>query len=115
MYNLCLDFNAKELEEIEKIVGSNYVIVDKISGECYILCEKGSKSYNECFTNTDNNYFMKQMYELAKPYRAILFNNNYIVEVIDERDIWYRGRKDANRNIELTCFSESLEEALESI
>lgn len=32
-----------------------------------------------------------------------------------ERNIWYRGRKDTNGNIEYDCYVESLEEAFMSL
>lgn len=33
----------------------------------------------------------------------------------EERSIWYRGRKDANGNLEYDCYMESLEEAFMSL
>lgn len=115
MHKLSSDFDEDEIKLINKLAGENYEILVQIKGECYILCDYGDYYYNNCFSHTDNEFFKKQKYEQTIPHRAIKFYNYYLIEVQDEKEIWYRSRKDENGNFELTCYSEGLEDAFDSL
>lgn len=49
------------------------------------------------------------------PYRILKFYQYYLMNTKEEKNIWYRGRKDVDGNWEYDCFSDSLEEVLESL
>lgn len=115
MVNLNIKFSDEEKSILQRFGGNYYEILSLIDGESYILNEYGDYSYNDCFKPTDNTYFMKQKYEKAVPYRVIKFSSYYLMETIDERGVWYKGRKDAIGNWEYECYSDSLQEAFESL
>ncbi len=110
MYKLNTNFTDDE----KMIIGIGYKvnIIEEIHGEVYILGGIEEYYYNQCFTNTDIEFFKSQKYEKATPYRAIKFYHYYLFEVSEEKGIWYCGRKDANGNFELTHYSETLEDAI---
>ena len=115
MEKLCTKFSVSEKGAIENMCGNCYEILKKIDGNCYILCDDGDKFYNDCFAHSNNDFLSKQKYKLVKPIRAVKLNEIYLVEIKNEQGIWNRGRLDFNNNIELMCYSESLEDALESL
>jgi hydroxymethylpyrimidine pyrophosphatase-like HAD family hydrolase len=115
MYILNSNFNENEKKVLEKYADSKYFILSNINEECYILCENGEYYYNACFKHIDNEYFKNQKYEKATPCRMIKFYQYYLMETYEEPNIWYRGRKDENKNYEFDCFCDSLEEGLESV
>lgn len=83
-----------------------------VEGESYILNNlRGTYLYNECFTPTEKEFFARQKYEKVIPYRIVKFYDFYLMNIKEERNIWYRGRKDDNGNWEYICYSDSLEEA----
>jgi len=105
-------FSEEEKSTLYKWAGDRYEILSYIEGESYILNNvQGTYRYNECFKPTDKKMFVSQKYEKAVPYRIVRFNDFYLMNTKDEKNIWYRGRKDANGNWEYICYSDSLEEA----
>lgn len=113
MLVLCTVFSNAETECLKKFIGDKYEILNQIGGECFALCDKGEYKYNQCFQPVDNEYSNKQFYEKMKPYRVIRFHNIYLMNPEDEKDSWYRGRKDIGGNFEFDCFADGLEEILE--
>ena len=79
-----------------------------IERENFVLNEYGDYFYNECFEKTDIDFFAKQKYKKIIPYTIIKFYDFYLMNTKEERNIWYRGRKDANGNLEYDCYMESL-------
>ncbi|MFG6356407.1 MAG: hypothetical protein K1W26_06210, partial [Acetatifactor sp.] len=67
--------------------------------------------HNECFSPSDKKMFVHQKYEKVTPDRIIKFCDFYLMNTIEEKNIWYRGRKDVNGNWEYICYSDSLDEA----
>lgn len=89
-----------------------YEILSQIEGESYILNSvEGKYGYNECFSPSDKKMFVHQKYEKVTPDRIIKFCDFYLMNTIEEKNIWYRGRKDVNGNWEYICYSDSLNEA----
>ena len=115
MHILNTNFDEDEKKILEKCAGSEFSMLSHTNGECYILCEKGEYNYNDCFNYTDNEYFKNQKYEKATPCRMIKFYKNYIIETHEEPNIWYRGRKDENKNYEIDCCCDNLEEVFDSL
>ena len=115
MKKLCTEFSVSEKNTIEGIIGDYYEVIKELNGNCYVLCDKGDRLYNECFSHTDEPFFANQKYELVEPNRCIRMNYVYMVETKDEPGIWYKGRLDLNQNLELTCCADSLEDILESL
>ena len=108
-------FSDEEKRILLQYAGDSYEILTKIEGDSYILSENGNYRYNECFCPTDNDFFAKQRYEKTIPYRIIKFYQYYLMNVEEKKDVWYRGHKDINGNWEYECYSDSLEEAFESL
>jgi len=112
---LCNDFTDKERMTIEKYCGDNYVLLDSIEGDHYILNEEGELYYNDCFKSTINDYLKKQRYEQANPIRIIQFFHFYIMESNNDTGIWYRGNMIENRKYEYDIYGDSLEEIFDSL
>ena len=112
---LCNDFTDKERMTIEKYCGDNYVLLDSIEGDHYILNEEGELYYNDCFKSTINDYLKKQRYEQANPIRIIQFFHFYIMESNNDTGIWYRGNMIENRKYEYDIYGDSLEEIFYSL
>lgn len=98
-----------------KCAGSAFEVLSSIEGESFILQDGGQFSYNECFNRTEVEYFAQQRYNKTIPYRVIKFYSYYLMNTQDEKDVWYRGRKDKSGNWEYECYSDSLLEAFESL
>jgi len=112
---LCNDFTDRERMTIEKYCGDNYVLLDSIEGDHYILNEEGELYYNDCFKSTINDYLKKQRYEQANPIRIIQFFHFYIMESNNDTGIWYRGNMIENRKYEYDIYGDSLEEIFDSL
>lgn len=112
---LCNDFTDKERMTIKKYCGDNYVLLDSIEGDHYILNEEGELYYNDCFKSTINDYLKKQRYEQANPIRVIQFFHFYIMESNNDTGIWYRGNMIENRKYEYDIYGDSLEEIFDSL
>lgn len=108
-------FSEEEKKIIAECVGTNYIILDKFEYECFICCENGEYYYNDCFTETDNEYFMKWKFEKANPDRIIKFYNYYLMETLEEKGEWYIGKQDKNGNLEFDASGGDLENALCSL
>lgn len=105
-------FSEEEKRTLYKWAGNSYEILSHIEGESYILNNlEGKYGYNECFKPTNKKMFASQKYEKITPYRIIRFYDFYLMDTVEEKNIWYRGRKDENGNWEYMCYSDSLEEA----
>ena len=115
MIRLNTDFSDNEKRVLAEYVGAEYTILDFIENESFVLCEKGEFFYNDCFEKTDDDYFKQLKYERIVPRRIIEFYQYYLMESKDEKNIWYRGRRDKSGNWEYDCYFESLEEILESL
>lgn len=115
MIVLNTQFNDDERKILEQCAGKNFEILSEISGDSFVLNLFGSLSYNECFDSISNEYFAKQKYEKVIPYRVIKFYNYYLMNLEEEKYIWYRGRKDSSGNWEYECYLDSLEEAFISL
>ncbi len=115
MHSLNTDFNENEKEILEKCAGRELSILSNINEECYILCKNGEYNYNDCFHYTYDEYFKNQKYRKALPYRMIKFYQYYLMETHEEPNIWYRGRKDENKNYEFDCSCDDLEEVFDSL
>ena len=115
MIQLSTYFSEEEKEILLKCAGSAFEILSHIEGDSYVLSEKGKYCYNECFDITDKEFFKHQKYEKVIPYRIIKFYQYYLMNIREEVDSWYRGRKDSNGNWEYDCVSDGLEEAFECL
>ena len=115
MINLNTYFSNKEKDILLRYAGNTYEVLSSIEGDSYVLSEKGNYLYNECFLKTDIDFIAKQRYEKVVPYRIIKFYKYYFMNLEGERNVWYRGRKDDGGNWEYECYSDSLEEAFESL
>lgn len=115
MCSLNTDFSEDEKKVLEKCTGNQFYILSNVENECYILCEDGNYKYNECFEHTNSEYFKNQKYEKANPYRMIRFYEYYLMERHEESNVWYRGRKNANKNYEFDCCCDDLEEVFDSL
>ena len=105
-----------EIELLDEMLGDEYSIVTEIPGKCFVLSLYGTYAYNECFTKTDDPYFMKQKYELLTPVKMICFNNYfYLMEAKEDVGIWYRGVLNSNGNYKFDCYADSLEEIIYSL
>lgn len=105
-------FSEEEKRTLYKWGGNSYEILSHIEGESYVLNNlEGKYGYNECFSPTNKKMFACQKYEKVTPYRIIRFYDFYLMDTVEEKNIWYRGRKDVNGNWEYMCYSDSLEEA----
>lgn len=90
-------------------------MLSQVEGDCYVLSERGEYCYNECFDVIDIEFFKQQKYEKVMPYRIIKFYQYYLMNLKEEVDSWYRGRKDNSGNWEYDCVADSLEEAFECL
>lgn len=115
MYRLSVDFSEEEKSIIKECLGEDGIVLDKFEYECYILNIYGEYYYNDCFTNTDNPYFMKWKFRKANPNRIIYVYNYFVMETLDERGEWYIGRQDENGNLEFDASYGDLENALVSL
>lgn len=115
MYSLNSNFNEEEKKILNEYAGNNYYLLSSIDEECYILSEDGEYYYNDCFNNSDNKFLKNQKYEKAIPNRIIKFYEYYIMEAYGEPNIWYRGRRNGNKNYEFDCFCNNLQEVFDSI
>ena len=115
MIKLSTFFSNEEKDTLLKCAGSAYEVLSSIEGESFVLNDEGQFSYNECFSRTDIDFFAQQKYDKVIPYRVIRFYNYYLMNTEDEKNIWYRGRKDKGGNWEYECFSDSLQEAFECL
>lgn len=115
MIKLSTDFSDEEREILRKCAGNSYEVLLSVDGDSYVLSEKGSYLYNDCFMSIDIDFFAQQRYEKVIPYRIIKFYQYYLMDTEGEKDIWYRGHRDDSGNWEYTCYSDSLEEAFESL
>lgn len=59
--------------------------------------------------------YSDQKYRKVIPYRMIKFSDYYLMNPSDDKDIWYRGRKENKWKYEFDTYSESLEKILESL
>ena len=115
MIKLNTIFSPEEKNILLQCAGNAYEVLSCVEGESYLLSEKGDYLYNECFSPTDIDFFAKQRYQKVIPYRIIKFYQYYLMNIENEKEIWYRGRKDSSGNWEYECYSDSLEEAFESL
>ncbi len=115
MIQLSTYFSDKEKGILSKCAGNAFEVLSHVEGDSYVLCERGEYCYNECFASTDIEFFAQQKYEKIIPYRIIKFYQYYLMNMKEEADSWYRGRKDNSGNWEYVCVSDSLEEAFESL
>lgn len=115
MVRLSTYFSEEEKEVINKCAGSTFEVLSHVEGDSYVLCESGEYYYNECFDMTDIDFFAQQKYEKVIPYRIIKFYQYYLMNIKEDGNSWYRGRKDKNGNWEYDCVSDSLEEAFECL
>lgn len=113
MIKLNTQFSDEEKRILRKCAGDSYKILSSVDGESYVLSELGDYKYNECFQPTNSDFFARQKYEKIIPYRVIKFYRDYLMNTKEEKNVWYRGRKDANGNWEYLCYSDSLEEAFD--
>ena len=112
---LCTELSDEEKIVLSKCAGSMYELLTHIEGDSYVLSEKGEYSYNDCFEITKIHYFAQQKYEKVTPYRVIKFYQYYLMNIKEEINSWYRGRRDSSGNWEYDCVSDSLEEAFECL
>ena len=115
MTRLNTTFSEDEKRVLLECAGDDYEILSFIEGESYVLCDKGEFRYNQCFKRTYTRYFARQKYKKVLPYRIIRSDYIYLMNCEEDKSIWYTGRKDENGNWEYTCYSDSLEEAIDSI
>lgn len=115
MIKLNTNFSNEEKKVIFKCAGNTFEVLSSIDGDSYVLNEKGDYKYNECFINTNVEFFAQQRYEKVIPYRIIKFYQYYLMNTQEEKDVWYRGRRDDSGNWEYECCSDSLEEAFDSL
>ena len=107
--------HMNELQEYEKTYGIHFDIIPKLDGNCYVLSNNGSLSYEECFGKTDNNYCKEQRYELVLPEIVVKYYNYYIVAITEESMLWLRGRKANNGNYEFDCCADKFADIIESL
>ena len=115
MYILNTNLDEYERKVLKIHTNNDYYILTEIQGECYVLSANGILTYNDCFKYTDDEYFKNQKYERVVSYRMIKVYHYYLMQILNEPNIWYRGRKDENQNYEFDCCCDSLEEMLESL
>lgn len=100
---------------LSKYAGTKFELLSYIDGETYVLSEEGEYCYNDCFEATNTPFFAQQKYEKVTPYRIIKFYQYYLMNIKDDVNSWYRGRRDSSGNWEYDCVSDSLEEAFECL
>ena len=115
MYKLNTDLSNEDKRILTEYTNNDYEILPYIEGESFVLNDYGDYLYNECFEKTEIEFFAKKKKKKIIPYTIIKFYNFYLMNTEKERNIWYRGRKDTNGNIEYDCYVESLEEAFMSL
>lgn len=115
MIELSTFFSEEEKEVLKKYTGGDYEILTQVEGESYVLCDLGEFFYNQCFTPTETPSFKNQKYRLEIPHRILKVWHFYLMETTNKGNIWYRGRKDNNGNWEYDSYSDSLEEALDTL
>lgn len=116
MIKLDTSFSEKEKNVLHIWGGDKCEILSSVEGESYILnSSRGTYLYNECFAPTEKEFFARQKYEKVIPYRIVKFCQFYLMNIKEEKNIWYRGRQDNNGNWEYICYSDSLEEAFEGL
>lgn len=118
MIILNTDFNDEEKDVLLKYVGKEckeFEILSYVEGESYVLSDDGDYYYNECFETIEDPFFAQEKYEKLVPYRVIRFYHYYLLNCSDDENIWYRGWRDSNGNWRYYCYTDSLEEAFESL
>ena len=105
----------EEKNYLNKLMGNDYLVITKVEGKCFSLNVNGTYTYNECFEQTSNPFFMKQRYELLTPIKMIKFFQFYLMESKEDAGVWYRGVLNNNGNYEFDCCAESLEEIISSL
>ncbi len=115
MYKLNTDLSNEDKRILTEYTNNDYEILPYIEGESFVFNDYGDYLYNECFEKTEIEFFAKQRYKKIIPYTIIKFYNFYLMNTEKKKNIWYRGRKDTNGNIEYDCYVESLEEAFMSL
>ena len=109
-------FSEEEKAILYEWAGNAYEILSCVEGDSYVLNNvEGIYQYNECFMPTDKKFFSQQKYEKVIPYRIIRFYDFYLMNTEDEKNVWYRGRRDANGNWEYICCCDGLEEAISGL
>ena len=115
MIQLSLHFTEEENACLLDCTGGDFEILTFVEGDSYILCDNGEYYYNDCFEESHIEFFSRQRYVKVTPNRIIKFYNFYLMSTLEEPNIWYRGRKDAGGNWEYDNYSDSLEEAFDSL
>lgn len=115
MIELNTHFSDEEKKVLLQCAGNAYEVLSSIDGDSYVLSDRGNYQYNECFYPTDIDFFVQQRYEKVIPYRIVKFYQYYLMNTQEEKEVWYRGRKDDGGNWEYECYFDSLEEAFESL
>lgn len=115
MYKLNKTFSDDEKMIITKGLGKNYSILNQIESECFILCKKGEYFYNDCFSPENREFFMRQQYRKANPNRIIRFYHYFLMDTIEVRGDWYRGRQDENGNFEFDTHGGDLEYTISTL
>lgn len=118
MIKLNTSFSEKEKEVLSQFIGKEckeFEILSFVDGESYVFSDDGEYYYNECFEALEVPLSTKLKYDKIVPYRVIRFYSYYLLNCSDDQNIWYRGQRDSNGNWRYDCYSDSLEEAFESI
>lgn len=108
LYNLDEKLSEKDISVLQEYYGLyNFYILKKANFKCYVYVAlgKGKYSYMECFGAPEPAacaYYQESTYDLVIPNKIIFVSSDRCyVEIKGESNIWYRGGKGINGNIEL--------------
>lgn len=119
LIKLTARYSEQEKKTVELSLGIPAYFFRFVNFQCFLYDNfgKGKYSYLDCFgvpEPASQVYSQESTYDLVMPNRIINHPYCYIVEIKHESNIWYRGQRCFNGNIELLSRHESLQDALES-
>lgn len=115
MIKLNTSFTDEEKDMLLRCAGKWYEILTEVDGEHYVMNSCGEFQGNEIFEPTDDEFWAKQRYRKLMPYRMIKFFHFYLLNTIDDENVWYRGYQTNNGNWEYDCYADSLEDMFDSL
>ena len=112
---LCTNFSNEEIGVLNKRIGDNYEIMHHCIGFHYELNYYGNLKYEDCFGKINNEIISNQKYNQISPYRMIKISDFYIIECLEYRGEFLRGRELLSGKFEYDVYGESLDEILDTL